>query len=92
MENKFKFGRVTGIDGSCSVVYQGKMLVFGGWGDFERQISEIKSKDGKCGIQRIKNVEMPKEFYSGGCNIIKENEKEYVLLCFSLADQKSCYR
>ena len=91
--NKFTFGRHTGIFESCSVVYKGKMMIFGGahWDNYVRQISEI-SQNGNCGLRRLENVAMLQDFSHGACNVIKENKTEAVILCFAESHGNDCYR
>ena len=89
--NNFQFGDQAGIYRSCSVIYEGKMMIFGGIGDYARQISVINQNQ-NCGLERIQNAEMVQDFQYGGCNVIKEGEKQIVILCFALAHKRSCYR
>ena len=67
-------------------------MIFGGESPYARQISEVVNGNGTCGLQRIKNIELPESFILGGCSVIKEDEKEFVILCFAERHRKSCYR
>ena len=89
----FTLGDRTGLFSTCSVIYKGKMMVFGGHinQNYARQISEI-NPNGICGIRRINNVKLEKDFIAGGCNVVTENDREFVILCFSLIQPTICYR
>jgi len=88
LTSEFQFGQSesTGSYASCSTVINGLMMIFGGTGDFESQLSVVES----CGLRRLGTL--PMEFYSGACNTFQSNEgNEEVLLCFA-ERSKDCHR
>jgi len=84
----FKFDKGTGISGSCSVTFMGKLLIFGGssYLDFTRQISEIKN----CKLQ-LKG-QLPFDSSTPACTVLEGGGRPYVLICFVFLDSKSCHR
>ena len=67
----FSFPSDTDVYNSCSLVFNNKMFVFGGW-SVKRQISQVSS----CGLVRIGSLDF--DFYNGACTIFHSQ----ILLCF----------
>jgi len=87
--DQFKFQEGTGVYHSCSALWKGQMLIFGGadlMTDYTTQISQI----GNCQMKRIGTL--PFRFELGGCTNLNEANGEFILLCFSRDQKKSCYR
>ena len=80
----------TGAVYSCSVILEGKMLIFGGdgWGPHSDQISQVDN----CALRRIGTL--PMRFYYGGCATlqVETSDEEYALLCFDDYARKDCHR
>lgn len=81
----FEFGFITGASKSCSLMLSGRMLIFGGTGEYINQISEIAN----CGITRTGNLPMTFEF--GACNTFTDIA-DYALLCFSGRNSRDCHK
>ena len=74
----------TSVWGSCSVTFQNQHYVYGGWGDYTRQISQI---DG-CRLRRI--GDLPFDHYYAACAATSDDQ---IYLCFngaSSSDYKKC--
>jgi len=90
--DQFKFQEGTGVKASCSALWKGQMLIFGGGGfgvrypDYSKQISQI----GNCEMKRIGTL--PFNFAFGGCTNLNEANGEFILLCFRENQRKSCFR
>ena len=67
----FSFPSDTEVYISCSLIFNNRMFVFGGWNE-KRQISRVSG----CNLVRIGNLGF--DFCSGGCTIFKSQ----ILLCF----------
>ena len=85
-EIRFEFGPGTEVDQSCSIVWRGKMYVFGGK-DYKRQISAVD------GCQLKKKGELTFDMTNGACAQRENNE---VFICFEnssdLSTYKNCHR
>ena len=68
----FSFPSDTEVYNSCSLLFNDKMYIFGGYNEM-RQISEIKD----CGLKRIGNLEF--DFDGGACTVIQSST---LILCF----------
>ena len=78
----FNFGPGTQVDASCSIVWRGKMFVFGG-SSYKRQISVVD----QCRL--TKKGELPFDMYFGAC--AQRNNQE-VFVCFEDIFDKSTYK
>ena len=77
----FSFGQNAEVYQSCSMLWNGRMLVFGGRHE-KTQISKIEN----CELQRIGNLTF--EFWDGACAATGEK----IVLCFVKADNNDeCY-
>ena len=85
-EIEFSFGPGTQVESSCSVVWHGKMFVFGG-SRYKRQISVVD----QC--QLTKKGELPFDMYFGAC---AQRDNQEVFICFEkvgdLSTYKNCHR
>ena len=81
VEIDFSFGQNAEVYQSCSMLWKGEMLVFGGRHE-KTQISKVKN----CQLQRIGNLTF--EFWDGACAATAEK----LALCFVKADNNDeCY-
>ena len=82
----FEFGDDTDTSGSCSIVWRGKMHLFGG-NYHRRQISVVD----KCQLTRIGNLTF--DMYLGAC---AQRDGEEVFICFGTytdpAETRKCRR
>ena len=67
---------------SCSIVWRGQMVVFGGE-NFERQISVLD------GCQLTKKGELPFDLYTGAC---AQRDDAEIFLCFTDISDDSTYK
>ena len=85
-EIEFTFESGTEVEYSCSIVWQGKMFVFGGY-NYRRQISVVD----QCRLKK-KGV-LPFDMITGAC---AQNENREVFICFQnyrdSSTWKSCRR
>lgn len=84
----FKFEDGTGSWKSCSVLFQGRMMIFGGdsQSNYKSQISEV----GSCSLQLV--GQLPMEFHEGGCNLFNSVAGvPEILLCFPGDDKAGCH-
>jgi len=81
----FVYEMNTGVDASCSVLYSGRMLVFGGYESksYAKQISEVV-KSPKCKLSPVGTL--PLKFAFGACNVVDNK----VLLCFAEGVENEC--
>jgi len=81
----FVYEMNTGVDASCSVLYNGRMLVFGGYESksYAKQISEVV-KSPKCKLSPVGTL--PLKFAFGACNVVDNK----VLLCFAEGVENEC--
>ena len=70
---EFTSGQGTNVEYSCSVIWQNRMLVYGGWGDYQYQISEVND----CSLSVI--GQLPFTHLYGTCTVANEQ----IYLCFS---------
>ena len=76
------FGPATEVENSCSLTWQGRMLVFGGY-THTRQISEVEG----CGLIRLDH-DLPFDLYRGACTTY---DSDMMLFCFDRSDTKACW-
>ena len=81
----FTYGATTESFSSCSVTWHGRMLIFGGKGEY-RQISEVTKHREQCLLKRV--GELPFDFTMGAC---AESHGE-LFLCFDSQTPYACYR
>ena len=72
----FRFGPATQVWNSCSIQWQNRMVVFGGFNE-RKQISEVKG----CGLTRIGSLAF--NFHSGACASM---QNVAIFLCFDWWD------
>jgi len=80
----FEFGKDTSVDESCSSVLRNEFYVFGGYGDYRRQISKLSG----VRLERIESLDF--DFRLGACANFNDQN---IYLCFpsgSSEDQKRC--
>ena len=70
---EFTFGPATNVEYSCSITWKNRMLVYGGWGNYQYQISEVSD----CSLTVI--GELPFTHLYGACTVANEQ----IYLCFS---------
>ena len=87
MLDSFNYERDTQVYESCSVVMAGKMLVFGGTGNFKRQLSSVA----QCHLKT--EGKMPFDLQLGAANTVEGfNGVQTTILCFhNSAPYKSCH-
>ena len=87
MLDAFNYERDTQVYESCSVVMAGKMLVFGGTGNFKRQLSSVA----QCHLKT--EGKMPFDLQLGAANTVEGfNGVQTTILCFhNSAPYKSCH-
>ena len=86
---QFTFEDGTGSDHSCSIVINGRMILFGGYDHdpYKNQISEVEY----CRLRRI--GDLPMEFSNGGCATLTAGiAQESGLLCFAWGATTECHR
>ena len=74
--------------GSCSLMFRGSMMLFGGYGSKgNRQLLSV----GDCSLKL--EGQLPFEFHAGACEIFDQSQNgESALLCFhSSSPYKDCY-
>ena len=82
----FNYDRNTYIEDSCSTVLMGKMWIFGGWGDYKRQLASV----GKCGLKS--EGTLPFDLQYGAANTVDGlNGAQSALLCFDLNSPTVCH-
>ena len=85
-EIEFNFASETEVSGSCSIVWLGKMFVFGGY-SYQRQISVVD------GCELKKKGELTFDMYLGAC---AQRDNQEVYICFELesylSQTKNCRR
>ena len=69
----FTFGEGTNVEYSCSVTWQNRMIVYGGWGEYQYQISEVND----CTLKMI--GKLPFIHLYGSCTVADQQ----IYLCFS---------
>ena len=74
----FAFGNNVEVHKSCSLIFKGIMLLFGGANE-HRQIAKVTAQD--CGIKRMGNL--PFDFVQGACTVIEHKE---IILCFDIKE------
>lgn len=77
------FGPATEVENSCSLTWQGRMLVFGGY-ENRRQISEVQG----CGLNRLQH-NLPFDLYSASCTAY--DSSNVMLFCFDSNNKKQCH-
>ena len=77
----FRYGERTGVESSCSVVFNGRAYVYGGsTGDSRRQISLVDS----CELTRVGTLQFDMSY--GACT----STGSAIFLCFDLAHTRTC--
>ena len=76
------FGPATEVENSCSLTWQGRMLVFGGY-THTRQISEVEG----CGLIRLDH-DLPFDLYRGACTTYDSD----MIRCNHTAERKFYFR
>lgn len=86
-KDKFEWADETGSYQSCSVMMDGKMIIFGGFVEpFGNQISEVSN----CALNRVGTL--PMNFQYGGCNVFQDAaNNEFAMLCFSFYHDFDCW-
>ena len=81
----FEYGSKTGSWDSCSALFKGKMMIFGGayWKDFTKQISQVSG----CKLERI--GQFATSVYQPACNTYNRNY-EQVWICFNQENKNGC--
>ena len=83
------FAELEGVEAfsSCSVTWQGRMLVFGGKNQY-RQISEVTTLENRatCVLRNI--GQLPFDYTMGACT---ESDNE-LFLCFDSGTPYACFR
>ena len=83
---EFIYGHDTQVQYSCSTVLMGKMWIFGGKGDYKRQLSSV----GKCGLKS--EGSLPFDLYMGAANTVDgSNGAQTALLCFNERSPYVCH-
>ena len=83
---EFNFRRDTQVYGSCSTVLMGKMWIFGGNGDYNRQLASV----GKCGLKS--EGRLPFDLRWGAANTVDGlNGAQSALLCFNWRSPTVCH-
>ena len=84
---RFKTGDRTEVKGSCSIIWRGKMFVFGGWTKYYRQISVLD----QCELKTVGQLGF--RMIAGAC--AQRNDTE-IFICFEDKDDekthKNCHR
>ena len=71
---------------SCSTVLMGKMWIFGGDGDYSRQLSSV----GKCGLKS--EGTLPFDLKLGAANTVDGSDgAQSALLCFNYVSPTVCH-
>ena len=73
---------------SCSLMLRGSMMLFGGFGNYSRQLLSI----GNCSLKL--EGQLPFDFQTGACETFDQSQTgESALLCFSETSSpyKDCY-
>ena len=84
--DEFNYGPNTEVYGSCSTIVMGKMWIFGGSGDYKRQLSFV----GTCCL--INQGKLPFDLYRGAANTVDElNRAQSALLCFNYDSPTVCH-
>ena len=83
---RFNYENKTRVYGSCSTVLMGKMWIFGGEGDYKRQLSSV----GKCGLES--EEPLPFDLELGAANTVDGlNSAQSALLCFGGDSPTVCH-
>ena len=83
---EFNYRRNTNVWHSCSTVLLNKMWIFGGEGDFIRQLLSV----GNCGVKS--EGSLPFDLYRGAANTVEEsNAAQSALLCFDWNSPTVCH-
>ena len=81
--------------GACSVLYEGEMHFFGGAStydiDFSRQHFVIETKRSGQLVKMTEKENLEIGFYEHSCSSLSWSEENFVILCFDVEKEKSCY-
>ena len=83
---EFNYHRNTQVYNSCSIVMMGKMWIFGGTGDYKRQLLSVR----KCCVKS--EGKLPFDLKEGAAQTFDgSNGAQSALVCFNLNSPTVCH-